>query len=276
MTSVDEADFTAVESLAAQSRWGEVRQALQRMTQSWAVRSRASGSAPDPAQVRRLRAWQVRTATFWWAPLSGGGVRLRRTVADDAVFYRQCFDDRDFAQRYNRQVSWSGDLERALTRAGLQSPVDLQAVHWIVCDRDNRRLGLASLTSLSLGNAKAEVSLGLAGPAPATHGVMAMLLIYHFAFVLARLNKLYSYVYASNAEALHNSLRVGLLHEGTLKDHFFLPPGEFVDVHALGLTRAQLLANGRIVSMARRRLGLDWSASIGGRSPPAQQHRAEG
>ncbi|WP_088285343.1 GNAT family N-acetyltransferase [Ideonella sp. A 288] len=272
MTGLAPVDFAPVEAAAAQARWGEVRQALQGLGQQLAAQAGASGAPADAALVRRLRAWQYRAAPFWWAPLAGGGVRLRRTEAGDAAFYRQCFEDREFARRYNRQASWSGDLERALARAGLQSPVELQAVHWIVCDRDDRRLGLASLTSLSLGNAKAEVSLGFTGPAAATHGVMAMLLVYHFAFALARLNKLYSYVYAANPEALHNSLRVGLLHEGTLKDHFFLPPGEFVDVHALGLTRAQLLANERIVAMARRRLGLEWQALVGVQVSGAAPH----
>jgi hypothetical protein len=93
------------------------------------------------------------------------------------------------------------------------------------------------------------------------HGVMAMLLIYDFAFFKARLNKLTSYVYTANPEALHNSLRVGLRLEGELKDHFYLPPGEFVDVHVLGLTRAQLLQDQRLVQMAKRRLGLDWAPS---------------
>lgn len=267
LTAAAPVDFAPVEAAARQARWADARQALQVLAAQVAAQARGGGAPPDAALVRRLRAWQYRAAPFWWAPLAGGGVRLRRTVADDADFYRQCFEDRDFARRYNRQASWSGDLGRALARAGLQSPVELQAVHWIVCDRHDRRLGLASLTSLSLGNAKAEVSLGFTGPAAATHGAMAMLLIYHFAFVLARLNKLYSYVYAANPEALHNSLRVGLLHEGTLKDHFFLPPGEFVDVHALGLTRAQWLANERLVAMARRRLGLQWQTLTGVQAP---------
>jgi RimJ/RimL family protein N-acetyltransferase len=73
------------------------------------------------------------------------------------------------------------------------------------------------------------------------------------------MNKLYTYVYVDNDAALHNSLRVGLRQEGLLKDHFYLPPGEFVDVHAMGLTRAQLLQDERLKSLVRRRLALTWT-----------------
>ena len=121
-------------------------------------------------------------------------------------------------------------------------------------------LGLASLTSISLGNGKAEFSIGFPTAPHPLHGVLATLLAYDFAFFRLRLNKLYTYVYTDNAQALHNSLRVGLRQEGLLKDHFWLPPGEFVDVHALGLTRAQLLQDTRLLALARRRLGLRWAA----------------
>ena len=275
-------DFSPVEQAAAQGRWDEVRRLLQHLqsqqqsqphsqphTQPHSQVQAGPAGTVDDAVQRRLREWRLRAAPFWWAPLQGGGVMLRRTQADDAGFYASAFQSPGFAARYNRQVSWRGDLPRALAAAGLRSPLEQQALHWIVCDTQGRRRGLASLTSLNVANAKAEVSVGLPDNASPLQGVMAMLLIYQFAFFVARLNKLYSYVYTSNAEALHNSLRVGLRHEGTLKDHFYLPPGEFVDVHAMGLTRAQLQADDHLLRLARRRLGLDWRAGGEGLTPAA-------
>ncbi len=213
----------------------------------------------------QVQAWSYRIAPFWWTPLQGGGVALRRCRADDADFFSSCFSDREFSTQYNRQQPWTGDLAKALTKVGTLSPVDLKALHWIVTDKSDHAIGLASLTSLNLANRKAEFSIGFPSLgatrstkafSPAT---MVTLLAFHFAFFVARLNKLTAYIYRGNDGALRNAQHIGFQIEGLLKDHFYLPPGEFVDVHVLGLTRAQLQANPAILRMARRRLGLDWT-----------------
>lgn len=267
--------ITQAEAAAARGQWAEVRQQLPvlaaHLTQAEGMLPPAAlGEAAPTAEVvrlqsarRRLRALAWQSAAFWWQPLHGAGLMLRRTRSEDADFYRHCFSNPDFARRYNRQVAWTGDIRKALDKAGLQSPVESGAVHWIIASSQGQALGMASLSSLNLTNARAEVSIGFPAAGSPLHGVMAMLLIYDFAFFKARLNKLTSYVYTANHEALHNSLRVGLRQEGELKDHFYLPPGEFVDVHVLGLTRAQLQADERLVQMARRRLGLRWVSQPG-------------
>ncbi len=226
---------------------------------AWPAMDRASA-------LRQLWRWRMRAAELWWQPLRSASMTLRRTRADDANFYSQCFESPDFKRRFNRQVPWTGDLAQALAQAGAGSPLDQRAIHWIIEIEPSHRVGLASLTSISMANARAEVSLGFPGQVPPLLGAMAMLLIYDFAFFKLGLNKLSSCVYTSNAEALHNSRRVGLRQEGELKDHFYLPPGEFVDVYVMGLTRAQLQADDRLVQMARRRLGLHWAPRPGAQS----------
>jgi hypothetical protein len=243
-------DFSDVERCVGAGRIAEARALLAAMP----VRAQP----PESAERRQWAGWQLRLAPWWWEPLQGGRLMLRRTRADDADFYRAAFEVAGFGRRYNRQAAWQGDLGRALARAGVLPPLQQSALHWIVCDADGQRLGLASLTSISLGNAKAEFSIGFPHPPGPLQAVLATLLVYDFAFFRAGLNKLFTYVYTSNPEALHNSLRVGLRQEGLLVDHFHLPPGEFVDVYSLGLTRAQLLADPRLLGMARRRLGLQW------------------
>ena len=237
---------------AAAGRIDQARQAL-----AASLRSAPGGSlgADDQRQVQH---WQLKLAPWWWQPLQGGRVQLRRTRADDAAFYASAFQAPGFGRRYNRQTSWSGDLGRALARAGALPPLDLGALHWIVCDAAGTRLGLAALTSISLGNAKAEFSIGFPQPPAPLQAVLATLLAYDLAFFKLRLNKLYTYVYTDNEPALHNSLRVGLRQEGLLKEHFHLPPGEFVDVYAMGITRTQLVQDARLTGIARRRLGLNW------------------
>lgn len=243
-------DFSGVQRCVAAGRIAEARALLAAMP--------ARELPAEAAARRQWAAWQLRLAPWWWTPLQGGRLLLRRTAADDADFYRAAFESPGFGRRYNRQAAWQGDLARALARAGTLPPLELSALHWVVCNADGHRLGLASLTSISLSNAKAEFSIGFPDAPGPLQAVLATLLVYDFAFFRAGLNKLFTYVYTDNAEALHNSLRVGLRQEGLLVDHFHLPPGEFVDVHALGLTRAQLLADKRLTSMAQRRLGLRW------------------
>jgi RimJ/RimL family protein N-acetyltransferase len=246
--------FAAVATAVAAAKWEQARAELQRLQKTL-----------DPRLAPQIQAWRYRIAPFWWQPLQGGGIVLRRTHAGDADFYRSCFADPGFASRYNRQPPWKGDLARALLLAGTRSPVDLTAQHWIVTDRSDSAIGLAALTSLNPANRKAEFSIGFPGVGPsnpsgsAGRSAMATLLVFHFAFFLAGLNKLTAYVYSGNEVALRSAQRIGFQIEGLLKDHFFLPPGEFVDVHALGLTRTQLLANAEILRMSRRRLGLQWA-----------------
>lgn len=247
MTPQSADPFADVAAAAAAGRWDEARAALGRLPPN-----------SDAATTASARSWRLRLAPFWWAPLSGPDTLLRRCRADDADFYRDCFASRDFAEQFNRQQPWTGDLGKALARAGSGPPLDLKALHWIVADGAGVAIGLATLTSLNLTHRKAEFSIGFPHPVGAMHSVTATLLVFHFAFFLARLNKLTAYVYRGNERALHNARRIGFQVEGLLKDHFHLPPGEFVDVHVLGLTRAQLLANQDVLRLAGRRLRVNW------------------
>ncbi len=249
--------------LARAGRHEQARQVLDELLRHVAVLHTTEPSAADQLQ-QQLRPWQLRLAAWWWQPLGAGPVWLRRTQADDAAFWSAAYKDASFARRFNRQQPWKGDLARALQRAGELPPLDQGALHWVVCDGAGQRLGLASLTSLNQANARAEFSIGFPSAAGSMHGVLASLWVFHFAFFVLRLNKLTTYVYADNPEARHNSLRLGLREEGLLKEHFLLPPGEYVDVLAMGLTRSQLQADQRLVSLAKRRIGQVWSNNAAG------------
>ena len=219
----------------------------------------------DARYAPEWQAWRYRVAAFWWKPQRGAGLTLRRTNLRDADFYRCSFSDKAFTDQYNRQRPWKGELEKALEQAGKSSPVDLGALHWVVTDSAEKRLGMVTLTSISLENRKAEFSVGFPQASASSRatgaGLMATLLAFNFAFFTAGLNKLTAFVYSDNRDALHNALRVGFEVEGLLKDHFYHPPGGFVDVYALGLTRRNLLENELVGRIARRRLGLNWSGA---------------
>ncbi len=247
------------EKLIAAQNWAEARRLLQLGRKA----AHDGGLPPGHAQVRPLERALWRIAPFWWDALENRGIRLRRCQASDADFYKSCYADADFARRYNRQTPWRGNLANALAKTGQQPPLDLGQLQWVVCDvRDagtERPIGLASLTSLSEQNQRAEFSIGLVDRRRVSAALDASLQVMDFAFFKAGLNKLTSYVYADNPAARDNALHLGFAQEGLLADHFFLPPGRFFDVHALGLTRAQLQANTPICALARRRLGRDWA-----------------
>jgi len=212
--------------------------------------------------MQRLHYQRLRIAPHWWSTLAHPkGTNLRRCRGTDAAFVAACYANADFAQRYNRQAPWTGDLAKALDKAGRQPPLDSGLLQWIVCDGETP-IGLASLSSISATNRKAEYSIGFAEHTRLAAQTMgrAQLLLLHFAYFVAGFNKLYAYIYADNRAALDNGIHLGFREEGILRDHYYLPPGRYFDVHAIGLTRAQLLASPFTLKLARRWLGVDWLA----------------
>lgn len=240
--------LSQAEERAAAYEWAEVRRLL---TETPAL----SPGRTDHARIRHL---QLRANALWWKPMVHGRLTLRRLGPADADFYKRCFESQWFTWRFKRQQPWRGDLVKALTRLELSSPLDSGAVHWVICLSDGSHAGLASLTSFSAQNSRAEYSIGFPSPPNRIVAAVATLAVYDFAFFGIGLNKLYSYVYSDNTDAFINCERIGLRHEGTLKDHYFLPPGNFVDVHAMGLTKASLLADDRLVGLSKRWLNVDW------------------
>lgn len=245
--------------LARANRWAAVRQALDERVAAVA----ALGLAPQERARfdAEARAWRDRSAPRWWEPVTGGGMVLRRTTADDAGFYKDCYANADFARRFNRQAPWRGDLRAALQRAGQDSPVVTGNLFWIACTTQGDPLGLVTLTSLDRRNARAQFSIGSPGILEPFQACKAMWLAMHFAYFVTGLHKLYAYVYEDNPSALTQALRMGFRQEGTLQDHFFLPEHGFLTVHVAGLTRKQLQQDGRLCRLARRWLGVQWLPS---------------
>lgn len=219
-----------------------------------------TGVPQDHPALRRLRRALWRLAPYWWSSLAHGDITLRRCGAADADFVQRCYADTDFARRYNRQVPWRGDLATALDKAGTLPPLDTGTLAWVI-HHQGRPIGLASLSSISAVNRKAEWSLGFVDAAtiPGPAKLRAQLLLMHFSYFVAGLNKLYAYIYTDNPEALQSGTRLGFVEEGLLREHCYLPPGRFFDVHVIGLTRAQLLGSPGMLALARRWLGKDWS-----------------
>lgn len=206
----------------------------------------------DQAQLLGWIQHGQRYAPQWWAPHASRHASLARSNAGDAAFFRDAFGKNAFTTLYNRQTPWRGDLERALDNSCLSHFEDSGTIHWTVRDGRQQPVGLASLSSYSKDNARAEVSLGFPVQVPASTIAAASLLVLRFAFSVAKLNKLTSYVYEDNGHARDFTKNFGFAHEGFLAEHYFLPPFGFVGVNVFGLTRKSLQHNARLRRISDR------------------------
>lgn len=250
--------WDSIKQAARQHRWSEVRALLDECE---ALSQFASlGLAERTSFDQMLSDWRLCSAPWWWEPVRTDGLQLRRTQASDAEFYRSCYNDPGFAQRFNRQSPWVGDLATALLNSGGGSPVVRHDIQWVACADSGEPLGLVSLSGLDLVNLKAEFAIGSTGSLSKIQAIKAMLLALHFAFFVLGLNKLYSYHYEENPESLDQIRRMGFQLEGHLTDQFRLPKYGFVSVNLTGLSLRQLRADKRLCALARRWLGVDWQS----------------
>lgn len=206
----------------------------------------------DQAQLLGWIQYGQRYAAQWWEPQASQHASLVKSGQSDAAFFREAFEQNAFTTLYNRQKPWRGDLARALGNSYLSHFEDSGTIHWTVLDSRQRPVGLASLSSYSKDNARAEVSLGFPGEVAASTIMAASLLVLRFAFSVARLHKLTSYVYEDNVHARDFTKNFGFDHEGFLADHYFLPPFGFVGVNVFGLTRKSLHQNERLQRVSAR------------------------
>ena len=211
---------------------------------------------PDMRRIVRAGLWRL--SPLWWAKLQHGGIALRRCQAEDADFFHHCFADAQFCRQFNRRQPWRGNLSKALKNSGTLPPVQTGLLMWVLQSETRGPIGLASLSSIDTTNRRTELSIGIPGKIPSTLGIKATLMMLHFALMMVNFNKVYAYIYEDNPEALHNALRLGFVHEGKLRDHFYIDGHGFVSVDALGLTLAQLKDNAHLRELAKRQINQDW------------------
>lgn len=200
----------------------------------------------NPEQVVYWLQYGQRFSPSWWEPQLSKHALLRRSGTSDADFYREAFRKSTFSTLYNRQQPWRGDLTKALSNSNQSHFEDTGSIHWTVLNNDLRPTGLASLSSFSKENARAEVSLGFPETVSAREIMAASMLVLRFAFSVAKLNKLTSYVYEDNPHARDFTKNFGFTSEGFLEEHFLLPPHGFVGVNVFGMTRKHLQQNERL------------------------------
>lgn len=205
------------------------------LTQAQAlIRAAAVACPQDPA----LTEWAWLHEPFWWEPLQGRRVTLRRRGPADAAFVRECWAAPDFLARFHRYAAPLPADDTALAtylqREQAALPAESQALHWTVHDAKGP-MGLVSVVEWSMAQGRAEFLIGFPSPPPNGAALEAALLAVDFLHRKARVEKLSASVYAENTAAWDLALRFGFEAEGRLRGHFRLADGQRADLLLAGL-----------------------------------------
>lgn len=244
---------------AAVGRWDEAdaacRQALALAPLPAAAPAPVPAVAGEPGPqgaTQALLALSRELASRWWQPLTLGGLSLRLPTSADLGFVEHCFADAGFMSRFHRFMAGTPQAAQQFVARATQRPALSRRLEWLVCGRDGHPIGLAGLVDIELSSRRAELLVGLARPDPgASLALKASLLAMHFGFERLALHKLVSHVYADNPVAQHNTLHLGFVQEGFLREHLHTDEGP-VGLFVNGLLRTEFQADARLQRLLRR------------------------
>jgi RimJ/RimL family protein N-acetyltransferase len=204
-------------------------------------------------------AWQAWLhEPFWWQPIQGPRVRLRRRGPADAALLRACWADAGFMRRFNRQAAAlpadDAALARLLAREHSDTAESHRALHWTIEHRD-QAVGFVSLVDIAFGHRRAELMVGVRPGVPSRATVEATLLLLDAAAGPLRLERLVAHFYPDNAVALSSARKLGFVQEGVLRGHVRdAATGIRTDLIATGLLLEEPSAS-RAGRLRRRLLG---------------------
>ncbi len=219
-------------------RSGQIESARALLSRLW-----ASSSAAAPAQQQRLAALAWQHEPFWWQPLRGRSVGLRRRGPEDLALLRAAWANADFMQRFNRMAAplpeQAEALQALLTRERWALPAESRGLHWTI-ESGGQGCGFVSVVDISLQHRRGEFLMGvLPGQAPTASPWLALEaahLAFEFLATRMKLERLTAHFYPDNLAALNMSLRQGFEQEGVLKQYLRLPDsGERSDLIVAGL-----------------------------------------
>jgi diamine N-acetyltransferase len=202
--------------------------------------------------------------SHWLRPVQSKRYRLEPWGPAHVSYLRACFGHRAFIRLYNRHLSLLGsdkDLAEKIKASAGAHPLDTKAVNWVIVDRaTSEPLGLAALVEIDFAHRRAEFLLGMPEPEKAAWGagLEVALLVMHFAFRTASLNKLVSIVYAHNRAAQDNTMELGFSQEGYLRAELWnADTGSYQDIYRNGMTQDQFFGQARLKKLTRRLLGMN-------------------
>ena len=195
-------------------------------------------SQPDFAKSQALQRLLYEHEDFWWEPIAGKRVTLRRRGAADAPFVRACWADADFMRKFNRlarPLPASDDALRGILareQAGIFS--EAKALHWTL-HTPAGPIGFISVTDYAAGHRRCEFLIGLLGQPASAVPVEATHLACDFLRYRAHIERLTAYFYAENQYASKVAQKFGFEPEGVLKGYIRDPDGRRSDLMVSGL-----------------------------------------
>jgi RimJ/RimL family protein N-acetyltransferase len=174
---------------------------------------------------------------FWWEPLAGSRVVLKRRDGDDAAFVRACWGDAGFMANFNRSARPlpvdDAALRQVLERERAALLSELHALHWTVCTQDGA-VGFVSATDHSAAQRRCEFLIGFPGVQRAI-AVEAAQLAIEFLREKLDVERLTAHFYPENTHAIRAASKFGFRPEGVLRGYLRSPDGSRADLVVAGL-----------------------------------------
>jgi [ribosomal protein S5]-alanine N-acetyltransferase len=176
---------------------------------------------------------------FWWSPIEGRRVALRRRNPKDLKFVRACWADSDFMRKFNRSARQlpqdDAVLLQTLAReyAGIFS--ETRALHWTI-HASAGPIGFVSATEYSYAHRRCEFLVGVLRQPPSWASMEAAYLALEFLRARAGIERLTAYFYAENKYAARVAQKFGFEHEGVLKGYIRNTDGSRSDLLVAGMS----------------------------------------
>jgi Ca2+-binding RTX toxin-like protein len=128
--------------------------------------STSAAAAAEPEYggrgVVRSGAWQHEP--FWWQPLRGKTLTLRRRGPQDATLVRRAWADAEFMRQFNRMAAelpkQDNALQALLLREHWALPEESRGLHWTI-ESNGQGCGFVSVVDISLQHGRGEFLIGV-------------------------------------------------------------------------------------------------------------------
>ncbi|GAB6041457.1 GNAT family N-acetyltransferase [Endothiovibrio diazotrophicus] len=199
-------------------------------------------------------------------PLVGSRLVLERSAPEHAAFMRECYRDEAFMDLYRlaqRRTESEAEIAVRLEAESATLPQQRRFIEWVIqrtrADGSLEPIGLGSLADFQHKHRRAEFLIGMLDRGDRRTGAAleATLLILDFAFNRAGLNKVMSLVYAFNQDSQDNTLQLGFVQEGHLREHIYSDQYGFIDLYQNGMIEKEFRTNQRLARLSRRMLRRD-------------------
>jgi RimJ/RimL family protein N-acetyltransferase len=159
---------------------------------------------------------------FWWAPIVGKRVTLRRRGPRDAAFVRECWADADFMSKFNRLARplplADAALAEILARERAAILGESNALHWTIHGSEVP-IGFVSATNYSAQHRRCEFLVGVLRQPPSPRPIEAARLAVAFLRDRVGIERLTAYFYPENGHAMKVARKFGFMPEGILKGY---------------------------------------------------------